>query len=185
MGEKSGSRGLRWMSALLLAAAATPTLLTWRQEAKEQAIPAAPPAVTSDWVDTNALEVQMRPGTTRRGSGRPGPKATPVAALEQRRLATGDRCRGRDAAGGAGPRRGAGRAARRSARGSRRCDALLPHPAGRDGRSRTAEHPRRSPPRDSDAGSPTIPRYGEQWNFRMVKAEEAWEVTKAKAPSSP
>ncbi len=33
---------------------------------------------------------------------------------------------------------------------------------------------------DSGRWKPNDPRYNEQWNFQMVKAEEAWEITKGK-----
>ena len=40
-----------------------------------------------------------------------------------------------------------------------------------------------SPVKSDEGGSrwkPNDPRYGEQWNFQVVKAEEAWEITKGK-----
>ena len=33
---------------------------------------------------------------------------------------------------------------------------------------------------DFHGWKPNDPRYNEQWNFRMVNAEEAWEVTRGK-----
>ena len=37
-----------------------------------------------------------------------------------------------------------------------------------------------APADDSGRWKPNDPRYKEQWNFQMVKAEEAWETAKGK-----
>ena len=179
MSEKSGSRGLRWMSALLLAAAAAPTLLTWRQEAKEQAILAAPPAVSSDWVDTNALEVQMRPGTTNDDladlSKRLHLSLHWNSEVSQQETDVADA----DVPAGTDPN--AELAALRADSHVEAADVVhtfrtppeemvVPHSAGAAVK----------PTDDSNRWKPNDPRYNEQWNFRMVKAEEAWESTKGK-----
>jgi serine protease len=177
MGEKSGSRGLRVMSALLLAAAATPTLLTWRNEAKEQAIPAAPPAMTSDWVDTNALEVQMRPGTTTADLVDLGKKThlslrwNSATSQQGTDVADADLPIGLDlntelAALRADPRVEAADVVHFFHAPPE--EMVAPHPV--DLAARSTE--------ESNRWKPNDPRYNEQWNFRMIKAEEAWETTK-------
>lgn len=177
MGEKSGSRGLRWMSALLLAAAATPTLLTWRQEAKEQAIPAPPPAVSSDWVDTNALEVQMRPGTTTEDLVDLGKKLhlslhwNSEFSQQETDVADADLPPGIDP--------NAELAALRADSRVEAADVL--HYFHTPPNEMVVPQPDAftiKPTEDSNRWKPNDPRYGEQWNFRMVKAEEAWESTK-------
>jgi serine protease len=177
MGEKSGSRGLRWMSALLLAAAATPTLLTWRQEAKEQALPATPPALSSEWADTNALEVQMRPGTTTEALADLGKKLhlslhwNSETSEQETDVADADLPAGMDL-----------NAELAALRADSRVEAadmvhffhtppnemVAPHPIALAGKSTE----------ESNRWKPNDPRYGEQWNFRMIKTEEAWETTK-------
>jgi serine protease len=179
MGEKSGSRGLRWMSALLLAAAATPTLLTWRQEAKEQAIPAAPPAVTSEWVDTNALEVQMRPGTTADDLADLGKKLNLSlhwnSEVSQQETDVADA----DVPTGVDP--DAELAALRADPRVEAADTLHYFHTPQDEMVAPQPDVLSTPPaEDSNRWKPNDPRYGEQWNFRMVKAEEAWESTKGK-----
>jgi serine protease len=179
MGEKSGSRGLRWMSVLLLAAAATPTLLTWRQEAKEQAMPATPPAVTSDWVDTNALEIQMRPGTTNDDLADLGKKLNlPLhwnSEVSQQETDVADA----DVPAGVDP--DAELAALRADPRVESADTVHFFHTPLD--EMVAPHPEdvaAPPAEESNRWKPNDPRYGEQWNFRMVKAEEAWESTKGK-----
>ncbi len=179
MGEKTGSRSLRWMSALLLATAATPTLLTWRQEAKEQAIPAAPPAVTSEWVDTSALEIQMRPGTTAEDLADLGKKVH-LSLHWNSEFSQGET----DVADADVPSDLDPNAELVALRADPRVEAadtvhyfhtpqdemVTPHPVDLAA----------APAEDSNRWKPNDPRYGEQWNFRMVKAEEAWESTKGK-----
>ena len=177
MSEKSGSRGLRWMSALLLAAAATPTLLTWRQEAKEQAVPATPPALSSEWADTNALEVQMRPGTTTEDLADLGKKLhlsfrwNSATSQQETDVADADLPAGMDL-----------NAELAALRADSRVEAadtvhffhtppdemVAPHPV--DLAAKSTE--------ESNRWKPNDPRYSEQWNFRMIKTEEAWETTK-------
>ncbi|MCW3094530.1 MAG: Subtilisin-like serine protease [Chthonomonadaceae bacterium] len=179
MGEKSGSRGLRWMSALLLAAAATPTLLTWRQEAKEQALPAPPPAVTSEWIDTNALEVQMRPGTTSDDLADLGKKLNLSlhwnSEVSQQETDVADA----DVPIGVDPN-----AELTALRADPRVEAAdVVHFFHTPQDEMVAPHPddlTAIPTEDSNRWKPNDPRYGEQWNFQMVKAEEAWESTKGK-----
>ena len=177
MGEKSGSRGLRWMSALLLAAAATPTLLAWQHEAKEQAIPAPPPAAESEWVDTNALEVQMRPGTSNDDLADLGKKLhlslhwNSPSSQQETDVADADLPAGIDS--------NTELAALRADSRVEAADVVHFFHTPQD--EMVAPHPLDSNAiRTEESGrwKPNDPRYSEQWNFRMVKAEEAWETTK-------
>jgi len=179
MGEKSGFRGLRWMSAVLLAAAAAPTLWTWQQEAKEQAIPATPPAVTSDWVDTNALEVQMRPGTTTEDLVDLGNKVhlslhwNSEVSQSETDVADADLPPGMDL--------NAELAALRADPRVEAADVLhYFHTPQDEIVSPVPDDLAALPTEESNRWKPNDPRYGEQWNFKMVKAEEAWETTKGK-----
>lgn len=180
MGEKSGFRGLRWMSAVLLAAAAAPALLTWQHAAKEQAILAAPPAVTSDWVDTNALEVQMRPGTTAEDLADLGKKVhlslhwNSDVSQQETDVADADVPAGLDPS-----------AELTALRADSRVEAAdMLHFFHTPPEEMAAPHPvdplTVSPAEETSRWKPNDPRYGEQWNFRMIKTEEAWESTKGK-----
>lgn len=176
MGEKSGSRGLRWASAFLLAAAATPIMLTWRQEAKEQAIPAAPPAIESEWVDANELEVQMRPGATDADLADLGRKLH--LSLHWNSAVSQQETDVADAELPAGMDRDAELAALRADPRVEAADVVhyLRVPQNEEGSPEAASA---LPSVDEPARwQPNDPRYKEQWNFRMIKAEEAWEQTK-------
>ena len=177
MGEKTGSRGLRWMSALLLAAAATPTLLTWQREAKEQALPTPPPSAASEWVDTNALEVQMRPGTSSADLSDLGKKLhlslhwNSETSQQETDVADADLPFGLDS--------NAELAALRADPRVEAADVVhFFHTPPEERIAPPSAGLIAKPTEETGRWKPNDPRYSEQWNFRMVKAEEAWESTK-------
>ncbi len=177
MGEKSGSKGLRWLSVLMLAAAATPMVLTWRHEAADRALPAQPPAQSAEWSDPNALEVQMRPGTTAEDLADLGRKThlslhwNSENSQQETDVADADLPLGTDL--------NAELAALRSDPRVEAADVVHFFHTPQD--EMTAAAPASgddTAEEESGFWKPNDPRYKEQWNFRMIKAEEAWETTK-------
>jgi serine protease len=180
MREKSGSTGLRWFTALALAVCALPMVWTWRAEreaaAPEKAISAA---AENDphWVSPNEIEVELRAGEgddvladLSKKVGAPLEWNSPLhaeteiarltvpAGVSEQTILDELRADGRVAA----------------------AESMHyyyePEDMG-EAMDAPADQPADG---DSDRWKPNDPRYGEQWNFQMVKAEEAWEVTRGK-----
>ena len=189
MSLKPVSGRARLLAALVLAGAAVPTAQAWRQQARDsapavQTITNASEATSGAAFDTdplwtlpNTLEVQLKPGSD----------ADTLAALSQKIGATvtynSDLGAETEIARVTLPQ------------GANVQDVLQTLRDDANVESADVEHLYRAPEMDADGqpapamgksdegGSrwtPNDPRYKEQWNFQMVKSEEAWEVTKGK-----
>jgi serine protease len=181
MREKSSSGSLRWFAFVGLAVASAPLGWAW-WGAAHPATPSAPTESAGDWTDGSQLEVQMKPGTN----------DAALAELSQKigATVTWNSASSRDETDVADV------AAPEGADAQKLLDQLRSDP-----RVETADrvHFLREPGTEAEeiAGAqpdalpgaeepdrgrwkPNDPRYNEQWNFQMVKAEEAWDVTKGK-----
>jgi serine protease len=184
MREKSGSAGLRWFAALMLAACAVPMVWSWRTTDPE---PLQTPAVVSAGAETDAryvnpsqIEVELRDGAgddvladLSRKVGVPLEWNSPLHAETEVATLT--------VPAGVSPEtvlnelQADGRVVAASAMHYYATpEALNDTPEDQTGATDT--------PKDDGPGrwKPNDPRYNEQWNFQMVKAEEAWEVTRGK-----
>ncbi len=180
MRDKSGSAGLRWFAAALLAVCAMPIIWSWhaeREATAPQAVISAPLANDPNWVSPTQVEVELRDGegddvladlSKKVGAplvwNSPLHSETEIATLTVPAGVSEDtvlaelRADGRVAA----------------------ADAV--HTYREPEETAFAEDAPADPLADGDNGrwKPNDPRYNEQWNFQMVKAEEAWEVTRGK-----
>src|SRR5262245_26929694 len=62
MREKSGSGGLRWLTALILAVAAIPMVMAWHSAQAPVETAAAPDTDNSEWINPSEIAVQLREG---------------------------------------------------------------------------------------------------------------------------
>ena len=145
-------------------------LLTWRTPPA----PAAPPRP----MHAPAVVVDLKESATSRGRGASGAGERPGPAGEQHRVPG----RPRDARGRRPVRSAdAALAALRADPAVEIAEAggAVPDPGQRDRDRADSARPRS---RSVSAGrwTPNDPRYAEQWNFRQINAEKAWEVTRGK-----
>jgi serine protease len=179
--EKTGSASLRWLTAFGLALALVPIVMAWRAVAV-QGMPSLKPLDWPaengiDWVRPGEIEVQFKSGTddsalaalsnslgvTVAWNSAVAAQETDVATLT---LPTGMAA---DAI----------LAKLRSDPNVEAADVVHIYrtPVDMD----VAPEPESTEPQTDDSRwKPNDPRYGEQWNFRMIKSEEAWEVTRGK-----
>ncbi len=180
--EKKNTGLLRWMTFFALIVAALPMALTWRATGGMQAPDlsprnwANPPGV--EWVHPDEIAVQLRPGADE----------NTLADLSRK---FGASVQFNHAA---------------SEEGDRRTVAKLAVPTGVDPQTLIADlekdprvevadvvhifttpvelapapHPANDAPAPEKGFKPNDPRYGEQWNFQMIKMEEAWLKSKGK-----
>ena len=183
MAEKSKSGSLRWLAFLGLALAAVPLGWTWWSAAHPDASPT--PAVAeavSAWTDSTQLEAQMKPGTDDAAladlSKKLGATVTWNSAFSRGETGVADVA----VPAGADPLK-----LLNLLRADPRVEAadqvhFMTEP-GVEAQEIANTLPDAIPGSDGpDRGrwKPNDPRYNEQWNFQMIKAEEAWEVTKGK-----
>jgi serine protease len=181
MREKSGSGSLRWLAFVGLAVAVAPLGWAWWAAAHPTA-PPAPTEAAGDWTDSSQLEVQMKPGTDDAAlaelSQKIGASITWNSATSRAETDVADVTmpEGADAQKlldqlRSDPRvETADRVHFLTEPGTEAQEIANARPDAIPG----AEEP------DRGRWKPNDPRYNEQWNFQMVKAEEAWEVTKGK-----
>lgn len=180
MHTHSGSTAGRWLGAAVFALGMLPMAIVWHRSAPAR--PAAPLDWTAvdgqPWVSSTAIELQLQPNAS----------ADELQSLSQEAGAPVQWD------GQEGAEEGIADATLRTPAAADAAVAAL----SRDGRVEAADHVHFycEPENLSDAtpaaptGSaedgpdakwkPNDPRYGEQWNFRMVNAEDAWEVTQGK-----
>jgi serine protease len=182
MHDKSSSTSLRWLAFFGLALASAPLGWSWWSAAHPQ--PAAPPAAESPegWTDVAQLEAQMKPGTDDAALADLGRRIG--ATVTWNSAASRDET---DVADIAVPEGASAQSLLDKLRADPRVEAadqvhFLREPDTEAAEIAGAVPDTQSPPAEPDRGrwKPNDPRYGEQWNFRMVKSEEAWEVTKGK-----
>jgi serine protease len=180
MREKSGSAVFRWLTACGLALAALPILLTWRASVAQ-----SPPMSPQDWPTPNGVEwihpdeiaVQLKPGAGENALGALSRNLglalawnSPVSAGETG-IATLTLPAGMTA--------DAALAKLRSDPNVETADVVHMYYAPEE-RNPTPAPTESVTDTDSNRWKPNDPRYKEQWNFQMVKSEEAWEVTRGK-----
>lgn len=184
MREKSGAGGIRWAAALLLAASAVPMGLAWRAADRSASVPvtaAAPLAAEADWEVPSQIAVQLKAGEgddvladLSKAMGVTLAWNSPVhAETEIARI---------DVPAGMSPADLLARLRADSRVETADTLHVLREPVGLTLPSETVGMDLTPPLQAPDSGrwKPNDPRYGEQWNFQMVKAEEAWQVTKGK-----
>jgi serine protease len=182
MRKKSGAAGLRWFTALALAVCALPMAWTWTTE-REPAAPEAAVTATAEtdpnWVSATDIEVELRDGSgddvladLSRKVGAPlewnSPehaeteiaRLTVPAGVSEQTVLDELRADGRVAL----------------------AEPMHYYRAPEDDAEAAAtdEDSAAKPEEDTGRWKPNDPRYNEQWNFQMVKAEEAWEITRGK-----
>ncbi len=181
MHEKTGSALVRWLVACGLALAVAPIALAWRASAQQSAAPLQPldwPAVNgTDWVRPNEIEVQFKPGADNgtltalsNSLGLTAAWNSPVSAQETG-IAT--------LTLPAGTTPDSILAKLRSDPDVEAADVVHIYRTPVD-IDPTPEAETAEPDTDNSRWKPNDPRYGEQWNFRLIKSEEAWEVTRGK-----
>ncbi|HZO91619.1 MAG TPA: S8 family peptidase [Chthonomonadaceae bacterium] len=180
MREKSGSAILRWITALGLALAAVPIALAWRASAVREEAPTplnVPAANVSDWVSPNEVEVQFKPGVGQNALADLGGRlGVPLAWNSPLSLETGIARLTLPAGLGVSSALAALRADPRVEAADVVHFYRVPEDLAAD-RLQPAEGGEAP---DRGRWKPNDPRYSEQWNFQMVKSEEAWEVTRGK-----
>ena len=182
MSSQNGSRGTRWIAAIILTVTAIPIVSTWRLQRNMHTNPAAV-SDAAQWVSPTQIEVQFHSGD---GDGvladisrevgaslqwnSPLHTETEIAVLtlppdvsESKTLSilrSDGRVKAADAVHAyAEP-----------------SSAVLPQEFFAE-----EPDPTDSPPnQDDNRWRPNDPRYNEQWNFRMVHAEEAWGLSRGK-----
>ena len=181
MPSKSVSFTGRALAALVLAGAAVPTVQAWRHNHAAAVMAQAETATGYDtdaqWTLPNTLEVQLKPGVSK----------DVLAELSQKVGA--NVVFNSDLGAETGVARvtlpdGANvQAALDALRSDSNVEVADVEHLFRDPDVQTEETSGSSPVKANEDGSrwkPNDPRYGEQWNFQVVKAEEAWEITKGK-----
>jgi serine protease len=192
MPERTASVGLRWMAALVLAGSAIPMVRAWQaadRQATPEVVSATPPA-DPKWVSPTEIEVQLKDGEgddvladLGREAGAPLSWNSPMhAETEIARLTVPAGVSEDDllAKLRADSRVSAADPVHYYAEPA---GAALPDEEATETQAETvASAPAASGETGEDSGrwKPNDPRYGEQWNLQMVKAEEAWEVTRGK-----
>ena len=180
MREKSGSGGLRWLTACVLALAGVPMALAWHSA---QVAPASTPDEDiTPWINPTVIEVQMRSGTDDAALADLSKKLG--FDLQWNSSVSKDETDVADLTLPAGtdpkPILEALSADSRVETADIRHLYTEPGTEARDIRDAAADTLLGTDEPGSSRWKPNDPRYNEQWNFRMVKAEEAWEVTKGK-----
>ena len=181
MREKSGSGSLRWFAVLGLAIASAPLGLAWWGAAHPSA-PVASTESAESWTDRAQLEVQLKPGADDAALADLSKKVGAVVTWNS--AVSRDETEIADVAVPAGGDAGKILDQLRSDPRVETADYVhfLREP-GIEAQEIASGQPDSVPGAagpDRGRWKPNDPRYGEQWNFQMVKAEEAWEVTKGK-----
>lgn len=178
---KSVSFAGRALAALVLAGAAVPTVQAWRQSHVGASVfqTASDTGYDTDaqWTLPNTLELQLKPGFN-------------SDTLAQLSLKVGASIIfNSDMGAETGVARvtlpdGANvQQALDTLRSDARVEVADVEHLYRDPDVQTEETSAETPVKSDSDGArwkPNDPRYGEQWNFQVVKAEEAWEITKGK-----
>ncbi len=187
MREKSGFAPGRWLAAAGLTLAVVPIALAWQGTAwRGSAAPAVRdwPAVNGEsWVSPNEIVVQLKPGNDGDALNALGRLVgTPLAWNSPLATAT-------EVAHLTLPSAAATVSALAALQADSRVEAadVVHYYRTPESLTEAANSPALTPqtdaanPGDDSAGwKPNDPRYNEQWNLRMVKAEEAWSVTRGK-----
>ncbi|HZT41055.1 MAG TPA: S8 family peptidase [Chthonomonadaceae bacterium] len=183
MYQKSGSKAWRWLAVVLLAVSAIPIGMAWRSAGSAASSATKPldwPEVNGQaWADPSEIEVQLKPGEGDDVLADLGKKiGTPLTfesqAAREEEIA--------DLTLPAGQSPDADLNALRSDSRVETADIVhfYDEPETMTSQSPDPTPSAEPPAEDTNRWKPNDPRYNEQWNFRMVKAEEAWEVTKGK-----
>ena len=183
MPSKSMTGASRLLLAAVLAAAVVPTALIWHQEARDTALPITTSASTipDSRLDPDALpdtlEMQLRPGSNTETlaalSKKLGATVTYNSDLgAETEIARVTLAQGSDIQKALQTLRDD------SSVETADIEHIYRNPE--DFSLPTAPTPLGKSEEDDSRWKPNDPRYKEQWNFQMVKAEEAWEVTKGK-----
>jgi serine protease len=188
MRNKSGTAGLRWFTALALAVCALPMVWTWHTEGQASSTPQSAVSATAEtdpnWVSPTEVEVELRDGegddvladlSKKVGAplewNSPAHAETEIAHLtvpagvSEQTILDALRADGRVAL--AEPMH-----TYRAPEAEDETDEASAVNSAEDSATKPAD--------DTGRWKPNDPRYNEQWNFQMVKAEEAWEVTRGK-----
>lgn len=181
MREKSGSKALRWFAACLLALAVVPLVLTWHAAgglASSSLKPLDWPEVAGQpWVSPNEIAVQLKPGESDNDLADLGKKVG-MALMWDGPAAREEGIAHLTLPAGLSP--GTALATLRADPRVEAADQIHYYRTPEDSASASPAHEIGAPAPETGHWKPNDPRYGEQWNFRMVKAEEAWEVTRGK-----
>lgn len=182
MYEKSSSNGLRWTAAILLALSSIPMAFSWLHAGVTTASDAvnAPEPGDAAWVTPGEIDVQLKPGTDDAALADLGRRIgaqftwnSPVSR-DETEVAEAVVPANADIAVDLATLRADSRVAAADVAHVYRIPSLeettVPAPKG-------ADTPDSTPTR---GWRPNDPRFEEQWNFKMVHAEEAWEVTRGK-----
>ena len=181
MRETPGSAPLRWLAFCGLALASAPLGFAWWSASHPA--PAAPlPEAADAWTDATQLEAQMKPGADDAAladlSRRLGATVTWNSAVSSTETHVADV---------AVPPGADAQKLLNQLRADPRVETadrvhFMAEPGTEAQEIGVAQPDSVLAAEDPDRGrwKPNDPRYSEQWNFQMVKAEEAWEVTKGK-----
>lgn len=185
MREKTTSGALRWLAAIGLAASAVPIGLAWHNAALQNSLPQPALAAEADsawvnpgtWTVPGEIAVQLRPGTsndalTDLGRKLGSPLSWDSAEAETEGVA--------DVTLPSGISADAALTMLRSDPRVEAADTIHYYGIPQDEVAQTAAEPMDNPEPDRGKWKPNDPRYGEQWNFQMIKAEDAWPITKGK-----
>ncbi len=181
MPSKSVSFTGRALVALVLAGAAVPTVQAWRHShlgvVMAQAEASTGYDTDAQWTLPDTLELQLKPGVSSDVLAELSKKVGANVVFNS------------DAGAETGVARvtlpdGANmQAALDALRGDPNVEVADVEHLYRDPDVQAEETSLSNPVKSDGDGSrwkPNDPRYGEQWNFQVVKAEEAWEITKGK-----
>ncbi len=181
MPSKSVSFAGRALAALVLTGAAVPTVQAWRQSHTVASVfqTASDTGYDTDaqWTLPNTLELQLKPGSN----------SETLAELSQKVGASiiynSDMGAETGVARVTLPDGANVQQALDTLRSDARVEVADVEHLYRDPDVQTEETSAETPAKSDSDGArwkPNDPRYGEQWNFQVVKAEEAWEITKGK-----
>ena len=183
MSNKPGSVGLKWLAVAMLGLSAIPMGLAWRQSSLESGQKQSVlETLDPNWTDVSQLEVLLKPGSDdsvlaelSRKTGcsliwnsEVSKSETEIADLA---LATGV---------DAGKTLDILRSDPRVVLADRVHVLKEPEDEASDFARASKDIETLREQTESGRWKPNDPRYSEQWNFSMIKAEEAWEVSKGK-----
>ena len=183
MSNKKSSGAFRWLAVGLLALSVVPMGVVWRQEMfQKETPPSLSDLQDQNWTDVSQLEVQLKPGSDDATLAELSRKIG--AAITWNSDVSRTETEIADVALPAGTDSGRTLDLLRADPNVVVADRMhfLREPEDEANQISRAARDLITGKDETESGrwKPNDPRFNEQWNFQMVKAEEAWEVSKGK-----